>query len=94
MLFAGPPGERPSYKKDGKLQTWLSGPVLEPTLVVDRHDMRWRQFTNVSIDTLYLSTFFGGSSPDFRASKDEVCTARGRAPLAAVHVHSMSFSNH
>jgi len=42
----------------------------------DQQDMSWRRYNNVSIDTLYFSVFFGGSSPSFRAKKDEVrlCT--------------------
>ena len=59
-------------KRDGKLQTWLQGPGFEPVLVVDKHDMGWRVFNNVTIDTLYFSVFFGGSSPTFQARKDEV----------------------
>lgn len=40
--------------------------------MVDKQDMSWRRYNNVSIDTLYFSVFFGGSSPSFRAKKDEV----------------------
>ena len=35
-------------------------------------NLGWRQFTNVSIDTLYFSVFYGGSSEMFMAHKDEV----------------------
>ena len=34
--------------------------------------MAWRRYNNVSIDTLYFSVFYGGSSDSFRAKKDEV----------------------
>lgn len=54
------------------LQTWMEGPGFGPFLVVDKMEMGWRRFNNVSIDTLYFSVFFGGSSPSFRAKKDEV----------------------
>jgi hypothetical protein len=76
-VSAGPPGETTNTKetviRDGKLQTWLLGPGFsEPLMVVDKQDMGWRLYNNVSIDTLYFSVFFGGSSPSFRAKKDEV----------------------
>lgn len=60
------------FESDGVLQTWLEAPGFEPLLVVDKQDMSWRRYNNVSIDTLYFSVFFGGSSPSFRAKKDEV----------------------
>eukprot|EP00892_Ulva_mutabilis_P008553 jgi/Ulvmu1/606/UM001_0614.1 len=71
MNTAGPPDEAQRFERDGVLQTWLEGPGFGPLLVVDRQDMSWRRYNNVSIDTLYFSVFFGGSSPSFRAKKDE-----------------------
>lgn len=68
----GPPGEPENWKQDGKLQTWMEGPGFGPLLVVDKQEMGWRRYNNVSIDTFYFSVFFGGSSPSFRAKKDEV----------------------
>ena len=41
--------------------------------MVDEQNMGWRVYNNVSIDTLYFSVFFGGSSEAFQARKDEVC---------------------
>jgi hypothetical protein len=54
------------------LETWLEGPDFGPVKVIEKLDLAWRQFTNVSIDQVYFSVFFGGSSPSFKASKDEV----------------------
>lgn len=71
MNTAGPPGEPENWKQDGKLQTWMEGPGFGPLLVVDKQEMGWRRYNNVSIDTFYFSVFFGGSSPSFRAKKDE-----------------------
>jgi hypothetical protein len=72
MHVAGDPEKDTAFKKDGKLQTWLAGPGLDPVMVLDRQDLAWRQYNNVSINTLYFSVFFGGSNPTFQASKDEV----------------------
>jgi hypothetical protein len=66
MNTAGDPGDPVSFVTDGILRTWLDG-----ELVVDKTEMGWRQFNNVTIDTLYFSVFFGGSSPSFQAKKDE-----------------------
>lgn len=71
MNTAGPPDEPENWKQDGVLQTWMEGPGFGPFLVVEKLEMGWRRFNNVSIDTLYFSVFFGGSSPSFRAKKDE-----------------------
>jgi hypothetical protein len=57
---------RQLFLTDGVLKTWLDG-----ELVVDKTEMAWRQYNNVTIDTLYFSVFFGGSSPSFQAKKDE-----------------------
>jgi hypothetical protein len=66
MNTAGDPGKPADFQTDGILRTWIDG-----TLVVDKTDMAWRQFRNVTIDTLYFSVFFGGSSESFQARKDE-----------------------
>ncbi|MEA3522268.1 MAG: hypothetical protein U9R50_04785 [Campylobacterota bacterium] len=55
------PGEN-----DGVMQAWLNG-----ELVLDRHDMRFRDVDSFGIDLLYFSTFFGGGDQDWAASKDE-----------------------
>ena len=59
-------------KLDGVLETWLQGPDFGPILVNNYQNLGWRQFSNVSIDTLYFSVFYGGSSEMFMAHKDEV----------------------
>ena len=42
--------------------------------MVDQQNMGWRVYNNVSIDTLYFSVFYGGSSEEFQANKNEVCS--------------------
>lgn len=69
MNTAGPASEGPAYRSDGVLRVWLDG-----LLVVDKPGMLWRKYDNVSIDTLYFSNFFGGSSVAFQATKDEHVT--------------------
>jgi hypothetical protein len=71
-ICAGDPGSPRRDQRNGKLQTWLKGPGFGPLMVLDKNNMGWRHFNNVSIDTLYFSVFFGGSSDSFRAKKDEV----------------------
>lgn len=71
MNDAGPPTEAPRFERNGVLETWIKGPEGFAWQVVDATDMAWRQYTNVSIDTLYFSVFFGGSSRTFAPSKDE-----------------------
>lgn len=66
------------------LKTWLQGPGFGPVQVVDKNDMSWRQYTNVTIDTVYFSVFFGGSSETFQAKKDEVISLRACMPAFAV----------
>ncbi|QDS99952.1 hypothetical protein HG15A2_32860 [Adhaeretor mobilis] len=51
---------------DGIVQAWLDG-----EMVLDRQDIRWRDTTAFGIDNFYFSTFFGGSSTIWEASKDE-----------------------
>jgi hypothetical protein len=66
MNTAGDATDPANFLTDGVLKTWLDG-----ELVVDKSEMAWRQYNNVTIDTLYFSVFFGGSSPSFQAKKDE-----------------------
>jgi len=53
------------------LQVWIDG-----ALVVDRSDLAFRKYNNVSIDTMTLESHFGGSSDSFRAKKTEVNASR------------------
>jgi len=49
------PGQR-----DGILQIWLNG-----ELVLDRQDIRYRDVSQLAIDGMYFSTFYGGGTPDW-----------------------------
>ncbi len=51
---------------DGIIQAWLDG-----EMVLDRQDIRFRTTSALKIDTLYFSTFFGGSSSQWETTKDE-----------------------
>ncbi len=51
---------------DGMLQSWFDG-----VLALDRNDMRYRDVASLSIDTLYFSTFFGGSGGDWAPTDNE-----------------------
>lgn len=51
---------------DGIVQAWLDG-----EMVLDKRDIRFRDISSIQIDTLYFSTFFGGSSSVWEATKDE-----------------------
>ena len=55
------PGEN-----DGVIQAWLDG-----ELVMDVQDIRFRDVASLQIDQMYFSTFFGGSSEIWEASRDE-----------------------
>ncbi|HET6763018.1 MAG TPA: hypothetical protein VFH27_05080, partial [Longimicrobiaceae bacterium] len=53
-------------RKDGIVQAWLDGsPVL------DRRNLRFRDVDAFAIDQFQFSTFFGGSTPDYAAARDE-----------------------
>ncbi|MBD89098.1 MAG: hypothetical protein CL940_02025, partial [Deltaproteobacteria bacterium] len=52
---------------DGVLQSWFDG-----QLALDRDDIRYRDTTDLQLDTLYFSTFFGGSGEDWAPTADEV----------------------
>jgi hypothetical protein len=47
-------------QNDGVLQSWLNG-----QLVLDRHDIRWRDVASLQIDNVYFSTFYGGSTAEW-----------------------------
>ncbi|GAB4109136.1 MAG: hypothetical protein Kow00105_17540 [Phycisphaeraceae bacterium] len=51
---------------DGIIQAWLDG-----ELVLNAQDLHFRDISSLKIDLLYFSTFFGGSSPPWEATKDE-----------------------
>ena len=51
---------------DGIVQAWL-----DDEMVLDRQNIRFRDISSIQIDTLYFSTFFGGSSSIWETTKDE-----------------------
>lgn len=53
-------------QNDGVVQAWLDGEQ-----VLDVQDIRFRDVASLQIDQMYFSTFFGGSSAQWNASKDE-----------------------
>ncbi len=53
-------------QNDGIVQAWLDG-----EMVLDVQDIRFRDVASLQIDQMYFSTFFGGSSQIWEASKDE-----------------------
>ena len=55
------PGE-----EDGVVQSWFDG-----ELALDRAQIRYRDVDTFSIDTLYFSTFFGGSGSTWAPTADE-----------------------
>ena len=56
------PGE-----SDGIIQSWFDG-----EMALDRSDIRLSDVGSLGVDTLYFSTFFGGSSDDWAPTADEV----------------------
>ena len=52
--------------QDGIMQAWLDG-----EMVLDVQNIRFRDIASLKIDTLYFSTFFGGSSAVWETTKDE-----------------------
>jgi hypothetical protein len=54
-------------KHDGIVQTWVDG-----VLVMERHSLRFRDVDTFGIDALHISTFFGGSEPQYASRRDEV----------------------
>lgn len=52
--------------QDGIIQAWLDG-----EMVLDVQDLRFRDTDAFQIDTMYFSTFFGGSSAPWETTKDE-----------------------
>jgi hypothetical protein len=53
-------------QKDGIVQAWWDG-----ALALERSDIRFRDVSTFAIDAFYFSTFFGGSTADWAATKDE-----------------------
>lgn len=51
---------------DGIVQAWLDG-----EMVLDVQNIHFRDTSSLKIDTLYFSTFFGGSSSVWETTKDE-----------------------
>jgi hypothetical protein len=51
---------------DGLAQAWVDG-----RLVLSRHDFRFRDVDSFGIDAFQFSTFFGGNTPEFAATKNE-----------------------
>lgn len=51
---------------DGVIQAWL-----DDEMVLDVQDIRFRDTDAFQIDTMYFSTFFGGSSTIWETTKDE-----------------------
>jgi len=51
---------------DGVMQAWLDG-----ELVLDRHDMHFRDTDSLGIDLFYFSTFFGGGDSSWSTTQDE-----------------------
>jgi hypothetical protein len=60
MNTAGDATDPVNFLTDGKLKTWLDG-----ELVVDKNEMAWRQYNNVTV--IHCSS--GGSSPTFQAKR-------------------------
>jgi hypothetical protein len=63
MNTAGDATDPVNFLTNGKLKTWLDG-----ELVVDKNEMAWRQYNNVTIDTLYFRCS-SESSPTFQAKR-------------------------
>ena len=53
-------------RADGRVTGWYDG-----VLAIDTAGFRFRDLDTMHIDKFYFSTFFGGSSNDFRPTKDE-----------------------
>jgi len=51
---------------DGVVEAWWNG-----GLALQRKDIRFRDVSTFAIDVFYFSTFFGGSTSDWAATKDE-----------------------
>jgi hypothetical protein len=56
-------------KKNGIIQAWFDG-----ELALDAQDLRFRDGDDLAIDCFLFSTFFGGSGPDWAATRDECIT--------------------
>jgi len=53
-------------KHDGILQAWFDG-----ALVVDRHDIRYRDVDTFAVDRFLFDPFFGGSDETWSTTRDE-----------------------
>ena len=51
---------------DGRIRSWFDG-----VMVLDREKLSFREVDHFAIDTLYFSTFFGGSSAEWAPLRDE-----------------------
>jgi len=61
------PGSGPGQgKSDGRVVGWYDG-----ELAIDTTGFRFRDLDTMHIGQFYFSTFFGGSTDDFRPTKDE-----------------------
>ena len=54
-------------QNDGVVKAWLDG-----VQVMQLDNIRFRDTANLQIDSMYFSTFFGGGSPIWATTKDEV----------------------
>ncbi len=51
---------------NGRLEVWLNN-----SKVLDRGDFLWRNNSSIKVNAFYVSTFFGGSGPEWAPKKDE-----------------------
>ena len=51
---------------DGRIRSWFDG-----MLTLERDNLSFREMDNFAIDTLYFSTFFGGSAAEWAPLRDE-----------------------
>lgn len=49
------------------MKTWVDG-----QLVLEETNMLWRKYDNITINALYISTFFGGSDDTWGSPQDQV----------------------
>lgn len=49
------------------MKTWVDG-----QLVLEETNMLWRKYDNVTISSLFISTFFGGSDDTWASPQDQV----------------------
>ena len=56
-------------KNDGVMRGWLNGQLAID--ITDNGDYRQSDEEDIKLNSIYLSTFFGGSSDDFKPTKDQ-----------------------